>query len=90
LRLFTNGNGKRLSNDMLPAHAFPYTEEFLEAPHNGQVKLQMNVHANDDFLHSGRDNVDIRRTRINPAYTDEMSADAGTYSCTMIMTLAAL
>ncbi len=69
------------------AHQFPYTKSYSEAPHNGQVKMDMNAYVNSSVA---SENVPVRATLINPAFTGIQSADAGVYACTMIVTLTAL
>ncbi len=69
------------------ASQFPLTKEFTEAPHNGQVYMSLIPYINSD---GHQDNWPQRKTLINPAFTNEQSADAGDYTCTMIVTLTAL
>jgi hypothetical protein len=57
---------------------FPYTINIPEAPHNGQVLLDL------EAMVSGPAAV------INPALTWDQSSDAGAYTCTMVMTFTAL
>ncbi len=69
------------------AHQFPYTKSYTEAPHNGQIKMDMVAYVNSSIASEA---VPVRRTQINSSFTAEQSADAGDYKCTMIVTLAAL
>ena len=75
----------------LGAYQFPRTQNFDEAPHNGQVHMQMQAFVNE-YAAGGAlfDNVPLRRTAINSSWTNDKSADAGEYTCTMVVTLAAL
>ncbi|MFA5095475.1 MAG: hypothetical protein WC447_02340 [Candidatus Paceibacterota bacterium] len=68
------------------AHQFPYTKQYAEAPHNGQVKMDLNIWANATIASEA---VPVRQTLINPAYTWDKSADAGNYTCNMTVTLGA-
>jgi hypothetical protein len=77
-----NGDG----NWGIAAKEFPYTQSISEAPHNGQVALNMYPYVNT----ASRDNVPVRQTLINSGFTNDMSADAGDYTCSMVITLAAL
>lgn len=69
------------------AHQFPYTKSFPEAPHNGQVKMDMKAYINSSIASEA---VPIRKTLIDPNFTWQQSADAGEYTCTMTVTLTAL
>jgi len=75
----------------LGANSFPKTQTYVEAPHNGQVHMEMTAYVNE-YAAGGAlfDNVPLRRTQINPNWTNEKSADAGEYTCTMVVTLAAI
>jgi hypothetical protein len=70
------------------AYAFPYSWTFAEAPHNGQVLMGLLIYANWSDQEDGH--VPQRHTVINPAFTNRDSADAGLYTCTMVVTLGAL
>jgi len=69
------------------ANQFPYTKSYSEAPHNGQVKMDMVAYVNSAIASEA---VPVLQTLINPAFTNAQSADAGDYTCTMVVTLAAL
>jgi len=69
------------------AHQFPYTKSYCETPHNGQVKMDMKAYVNSSIASEA---VPVRATLIDPNFTNEQSADAGEYECTMLVTLTAL
>lgn len=69
------------------AHQFPYTKNYAEAPHNGQVKMDMTAYINSSIASEA---VPVRKTLIDPTFTGIQSADAGVYQCTMLVTLTAL
>lgn len=69
------------------ANQFPRTKSYSEAPHNGQVKMDMKAWVNSSIASEA---VPVRHTLINPAFTNDQSADAGDYTCTMLITLLAL
>jgi len=69
------------------AHQFPFSKDYAEAPHNGQVKMELDVWANANIASEA---IPIRGTLINPAFSDRDSADAGIYSCSMLVTLTAI
>lgn len=69
------------------AHQFPYTKNYTEAPHNGQVKMDMVSYINSTIASEA---VPVRKTLIDPTFTNIQSADAGVYECTMVVTLTAL
>jgi len=69
------------------AHQFPYTKNYTEAPHNGQVKMNLDIWANATIASEA---VPVRQTLINPGFTWQQSADAGIYTCFMVVTLTAL
>lgn len=75
------------ADSRLGAHRFPSTEEYSEAPHNGQVKLDMVSYINSSVASEA---VPVRKTLIDPNFTNVQSADAGVYECTMVVTLTAL
>jgi hypothetical protein len=84
----TNGNRDLFYGTWLQgAHQFPYTKSFNEAPHNGQVKMDMKAWVNSTIASEA---VPVRATIIDPNYTWQQSADAGEYTCTMTVTLTAL
>lgn len=72
------------------ASSFPKTANISEAPHNGQVKMRMTAHVNSSWHPSKDAGIPIRQTLINSAFTNDQSADAGDYTCTMLVTLTAL
>lgn len=72
------------------AKDFPKTKNFSEAPHNGQVHMSMKAFVNTYANMIFDNGTPLRQTIINPSWTNDKSADAGEYSCTMIVTLAAL
>jgi hypothetical protein len=69
------------------AKNFPYSWEHAEAPHNGQIKLKFNIYTNWEDV---QDSIPIRHTTINPAFAWQDSADAGLYTCSVVVTLGAL
>jgi len=69
------------------AKNFPYSWEYAEAPHNGQVKMGWSIYVNWPDL---QDSVPMRQTLINPAFTWRDSVDAGVYTCSMTATLGAI
>jgi hypothetical protein len=88
----TNGVTSSFSDifGYLGAKSFPLTKNFTEAPHNGQILMSMKAFVNtaaNMLLDRG---TPIRRTLINSNFTNEQSADAGDYTCIMMVTLAAL
>jgi len=89
----TNGvwNNELGLNYGVRAGAFPKTATLDEAPHNGQVHMKMSVKVNStsdpNEISTG---FPIRETVINPAFTWDQSADAGVYTCTMLVTLTAI
>jgi len=92
IHVITNGAVTGINGDGnwgIAAKEFPFTESILEAPHNGQVALNMYPYVNYAG-NAARDGVPVRETLINSNFTNAQSADAGDYTCTMIVTLAAL
>jgi hypothetical protein len=74
----------------LGASDFPKTQNYSEAPHNGQVKMDMKAFVNtatNSLLDHG---VSLKRTLIDPNFKNYDSADAGDYKCTMVVTLLAI
>ncbi len=69
------------------ANNFPYTKNYAEAPHNGQIKMDMKAYINSSVASEA---VPVRKTLIDPTFTNIQSADAGVYECTMVVTLTAL
>lgn len=69
------------------AHQFPYTKSYSEAPHNGQIKMDMKAYINSSIASEA---VPIRKTLIDPTFTNIQSADAGEYTCKMLVTITAL
>ena len=72
------------------ASSFPKTANFSEAPHNGQVKMSLKAAVNSHWEPSKDAGIPIRETVINSAFSNQQSADAGEYTCTMLVTLTAL
>lgn len=68
------------------AHQFPYSKQYAEAAHNGQVKMNLNIWANATIASEA---IPVRQTLINPAFIWDQSADAGVYTCSMTVTLGA-
>lgn len=91
--ILTNGiwNNEFGLNYGVRASEFPKTVSFAEAPHNGQVKMKMAAKVNNpgdpNEISAG---FPIRETVINSLLTNAQSADAGVYTCTMTVTLAAI
>ncbi len=84
----TNGVSDLFFGEWLQgAHQFPHTKNYTEAPHNGQVKMNLDIWANANIASEA---IPIRGTLINPAFTIRDSADAGIYTCSMVVTLTAL
>jgi hypothetical protein len=79
-------DGVRNSGAM-DAKGFPFSWDYPEAPHNGQVRMDWLVYVNWEDL---QDTVPVRHTRIDPAFDWQDSADAGLYTCTIVVTLGAL
>lgn len=74
----------------ITAGSFPRTVSATEIPHNGQVSFKLASKVNAAGGGDELSTYPIRQTLINPAFTDQQSADAGIYTCTMVITLAAL
>ncbi len=72
------------------ASSFPKTASFDEAPHNGQIKMNMQAAVNSHWMPANDVGIPIRNTVIDASMTNDQSADAGKYSCTMLVTLTAL
>lgn len=68
-------------------HEFPHTKTFNDAPHNGQVKMDIQAWVNSS-VRTGA--VPMRKTKIDPNMTWDQSADAGEYACSMVVTFSAL
>jgi len=84
----TNGNRDLFYGTWLQgAHQFPYTKSFPEAPHNGQIKMDMKAYVNSTIA---SEQIPVRPTIIDPNMTWQQSADAGVYECTMDVTFTAL
>jgi hypothetical protein len=71
----------------MDAKGFPFSWDYAESPHNGQVRMDWLVYVNWEDL---QDSVPVRHTRIDPSFTWQQSADAGLYTCSVIVTLGAL
>jgi hypothetical protein len=86
----TNGVSEKLipGSMVQSAERFPISKDFSEAPHNGQVRMDLHVWINSPY--SADDSISQRETLINPAFTWQQSADAGTYACQMVVTLTAI
>lgn len=69
------------------ANQFPYTKSYSEAPHNGQIKMDMVAYVNSSVASEA---VPVRKTLIDPGFTNVQSADAGQYACQMVVTITAL
>jgi hypothetical protein len=90
LSIVTNGDYDSLFPlGALEAQAFPFSKNYTETPHNGQVGLMLFAWVNNQFG-SAPDLPTIRGTSINPAYSIRDSADSGLYKCAMVVTLTAL
>lgn len=74
----------------VPAKDFPISQDFNEAPHNGQIRLWMGARVNNLLANSWTPDIPIRKTLIDQSMTKVQSADAGDYACTMTITLAAI
>lgn len=88
----TNDEAKYLSGAgtmVQQAGEFPIYGVFDEAPHNGQVKMDMRVFINT-ALATDPGAGGTKKTVIDPNYTWDQSADAGEYTCQMTVTLTAL
>ena len=91
--IWTNGE---VQNDAfgkvwgIGASSFPITGTFAETPHNGQVRMTMRASVNSHWHPSKDAGIPIREAIINSNFTNQQSADAGTYTCTMLVTLAAI
>lgn len=74
-------------NWLQEASNFPHTKNFEEAPHNGQIKMDMVT-----FVNSTKKSTitPVRKTVIDPSMNWQQSADAGVYECTMQVTFTAL
>jgi hypothetical protein len=88
----TNGEGHNLDTLfygvwLQNADQFPHTRSYAETPHNGQVKMEMRAYVNSSIA---SESTPLRTIAINPAFTWQQSADAGTYACSMVVTLTAL
>ena len=74
----------------LGARDFPRTKNYGEAPHNGQIRMDMKAFVNtvaNCLLDHG---ISIKGTLIDPNFKNSDSADAGEYTCSMVVSLAAL
>lgn len=85
----TNHHDRKSFHDAWKQSAlqFPHTKSFDEAPHNGQILMDLQTWVNTADNGEG---VPQRETLINPNFTNSQSADAGVYECTMVVTLTAL
>ena len=79
-------NNPQAPANRVEAQAFPISKDYLETPHNGQIAMDLSVYVNC----GAESTVPLRMTLINPAFTNDQSADAGDYACTMLVTLTAL
>jgi len=78
-------------NSGIRAGSFPKTVNLTETPHNGQVAMKMAAKINAIGQGSEENHgYPIRQTLIDPTFTWDQSADAGVYTCTMLVTLNAL
>ncbi len=69
------------------ANQFPYTKQYQEAPHNGQIRMDLDVYANANIASEA---IPIRQTVIDPSYKWDQSADAGVYQASLTVTLGAI
>jgi hypothetical protein len=69
------------------ANQFPYTKQYSEAPHNGQIKMDLDIWANSAIASEA---IPVRQTNIDPSYTWDQSADAGVYQASLTVTLGAI
>lgn len=86
----TNGPANRelfYGNWLQEASNFPHTKNFEEAPHNGQIKMDIIAFVNSTKKSAA---VPVRKTAIDPNMDRRQSADAGIYECTMQVTFIAL
>lgn len=70
----------------MPAASFPYTKEFSETPHNGQIKMSLAAKVNTD----DEGGVAQKKSKIDPTYTARHSADYGVYNAKMVVTVIAM
>lgn len=68
------------------AESFPISKDYAEAPHNGQIAMDMSFYVNCN----AEPTVPLRMTTVDSNFTHEQSADEGDYTCTILVTLAAL
>lgn len=72
----------------LYAGEFGQSENYVEAPHNGQVALKVKALVNTEAEPSDKGNVPVRQTSITTQSASNISsADAGLYKCTMRIVL---
>jgi len=88
IRFLTNGSWWDFTDWFDGSSQFPITKDCLEAPHNGQVRMKMTIGANSTTTPDP--GCPTRKIAIDPSFTWDQSADAGTYSCTLIVTFTAL
>ena len=89
LNVTVNGETTRVRKQSMPdpAASFPLSRDFTEAPHNGQIALNLQVQVNSPITWGG---VPMRYTYIDPDLTYQDSADAGEYKAYMVVTITAL
>lgn len=72
------------------AGSFPQTIKYNEAPHNGQVKLSIWSEVNTARAATVDNTIPVRQTLIDNGFGPQDSADAGVYSCEVMLTLTTL
>ncbi|MBD3282127.1 MAG: hypothetical protein GF387_00770 [Candidatus Portnoybacteria bacterium] len=87
IKFLMNGQSNDFTDWFDYSGLFPISKSYTEAPHNGQVHMQMTIDINGGTSHG---TVPIRTTEINPAFTWEDSADAGVYEAYLTVTFAAI
>ncbi len=85
--VITNENADEFTGWVDPSEKFPISKDYSEAPHNGQIRMNMTVQANTTITHS---DIPLKATLIDPRYTWKDSADAGTYEASLTVTISAL
>ncbi|HKK54531.1 MAG TPA: hypothetical protein VJ926_03365 [Patescibacteria group bacterium] len=67
---------------------FPLGEDFVEAPHNGQVRMNISAFINTALATDP--GASVKKTIIDPNFTWDQSADAGVYEASIVATFSAL
>ena len=83
----TNGVSQDVTDWFDHSGKFPVSKDVTEAPHNGQVHMNMTLDVNGGTSHG---TVPIRKTLIDPSFSWEESADAGEYEASLKVTFTAL